>query len=135
MCLLTTLPSLAQKTFDLKKYQWKNRLLFYFAPDDRQEAVVKQLELFEKKKSGIQERELAVITVFKDSGWDENGNRLSPEQAEQLRIKYGVRHPYTFVLVGKDGYEKYRNNEKLDLEDIFKRIDAMPMRQSEMKHK
>jgi hypothetical protein len=127
LVLLISAQVFAQKTFDFKKYQHQNRLLFYFAPDTHNETVIHQISVFEQKKSAIEARKLAVITVFKDGGWDENGNRITPEQADQLRIKYGIRHPFTFVLVGKDGYEKYRNNEMLDIEDIFRRIDTMPL--------
>jgi hypothetical protein len=39
------------------------------------------------------------------------------------------------ILVGKDGTEKRREQTPIELADIFNQIDAMPMRQQEMKQR
>ena len=39
------------------------------------------------------------------------------------------------ILVGKDGGVKLRQNAQVKLNDIFALIDAMPMRQEEMRQK
>jgi hypothetical protein len=37
------------------------------------------------------------------------------------------------ILVGKDGAEKQRSQTPIDLAMLFRTIDAMPMRQQEMR--
>ena len=38
------------------------------------------------------------------------------------------------ILIGKDGGEKQRWSEPVEPQEFFQIIDAMPMRQDEMKH-
>jgi hypothetical protein len=38
---------------------------------------------------------------------------------------------FTVVLIGKDGGEKLRRSDEVDLGEIFSLIDSMPMRQRE----
>ena len=53
---------------------------------------------------------------------------------QALRKKYDVETgKLTLILIGKDGGEKMRQVGSIDLQSIFKRIDSMPMRQSEMR--
>ena len=37
------------------------------------------------------------------------------------------------TLIGKDGGQKWRQSEPLDMETLFALIDGMPMRQAEMR--
>jgi hypothetical protein len=41
---------------------------------------------------------------------------------------------FTFILFGKDGTEKLRSNDPVSLENLYRTIDAMPMRQAEIKN-
>ena len=58
---------------------------------------------------------------------------VSPQLTAQIRDEY-FDNQSRVVLVGKDGGIKYRQ-KSLQLQDIFVRIDAMPMRQREMQDK
>jgi hypothetical protein len=42
---------------------------------------------------------------------------------------------FTVILIGKDGGEKIRQGSSVDLKEIFAIIDAMPMRQQEMRER
>ena len=58
---------------------------------------------------------------------------LTAASADKSRNEFKVEPgTTTFVLVGKDGTEKLRK-AKIDLDEIFEVIDAMPMRKREMK--
>ena len=49
-----------------------------------------------------------------------------------LESEFG--HPeFSIVLIGKDGTEKLRRNRPITAAEIFALIDAMPMRQAEMR--
>jgi hypothetical protein len=60
---------------------------------------------------------------------------LSAEAARRDRPELGVRPGATFevLLVGKDGGVKWRSETPVSISEITARIDAMPMRQEEMK--
>ena len=42
---------------------------------------------------------------------------------------------FTFVLIGKDGGEKFRSSKTVDLQRLFSLIDGMPMRKDEMRQR
>ncbi len=55
-------------------------------------------------------------------------------EAQRLRDKFGVGDaPFAVVLVGKDGTVKFKSNLPISAGKVFATIDAMPMRQEEMK--
>jgi hypothetical protein len=61
---------------------------------------------------------------------------LNSGQALSLRKQLFVPPgQFMVILIGKDGGEKFRQDRKVELKDIFKIIDVMPMRQQEMKKK
>ncbi len=77
-----------------------------------------QLSLLKKAAGGVNERDIKITIVEKES---------------PLFKKYSVDTArFTVVLIGKDGLEKYRTNKLLNTDQLFSIIDAMPMRQREM---
>ncbi len=77
-----------------------------------------QLSSLEKAAGGVNERDIKITIVEKES---------------PLFKKHSVDTArFTVILIGKDGLEKYRTNKLLDTEQLFSIIDAMPMRQREM---
>jgi len=58
------------------------------------------------------------------------------EMATALRKKFNApAGRFTVILVGKDGGVKFKRHTRVKLSDIFALIDAMPMRQEEMRQK
>ena len=63
-------------------------------------------------------------------------NYLDPQTAQSLRDKFDIaRSENTVILIGKDGGIKLNRQDQTRLEDLFALIDAMPMRQEEMRQK
>ena len=58
---------------------------------------------------------------------------ISERDAKQVIRMSNCRADDKYVLIGKDGGVKRRWNGQIDVEDLFQTIDAMPMRQFEMK--
>ena len=82
--------------------------------------VQQQLAALQKDSSGLTERDLIVKQV-------KPGNNL-----------YQTYHiipnePFTVILIGKDGGEKFRSSNILSTTQLFAMVDAMPMRQAEMR--
>lgn len=97
-----------------------HRQLFIFRNKENPVLEQHQLNLLNKASAGVEERALKITVVEKESG---------------LYKKYKVdTAQFTVILIGKDGYEKYRTNKVLEMDQLFSIIDAMPMRRSEMKN-
>jgi hypothetical protein len=53
-----------------------------------------------------------------------------------MRNQYKIApEAFVLILIGKDGEEKFRSSTPVTIERINHIIDAMPMRQDEMKRK
>jgi len=74
--------------------------------------------------AGLKERDIQVHEIIGLKG------------NESLFKKYKAStQNFTFILLGKDGGEKIRSHEPVNLEKLYQIIDAMPMRQAEMKQR
>ncbi len=97
------------------------RQVFLFYKNDGEVHLQKQLMEFEKNESGMKERDIKVLT-FKQSSENEG-------QFKKWKVKES--DTFTFILIGRDGGEKYRSGSFVSHQDLFGKIDAMPMRRSE----
>ncbi len=124
------------QSFDLKDYVWRKRVLLVFASDAENDRLKQQLSAVKSAKTGFEDRDLVVVCVFKASGFDENNKHFNVEKAEALRKKYGVAaNVFKVILIGKDGGAKQTATRPFDNQQLFKVIDAMPMRRDEAKSK
>ena len=122
-----------QEPFDLTKYRWQNRLLLVFTPLPESEEVGVQQRLFEDKGAELRDRDLLVFYLFLNEGRVGDGP-LSKGEVTSLRERYGVvEEDFTVILIGKDGTAKERLEGPMEPADLFDAIDAMPMRQREMR--
>lgn len=118
----------------LSEFQWQNRLLLLFAPGQDDAAYQDQLEQFSAEQAGFVERDLLVFELLADgnSRWD--GQAIALSDVNTLRAQFDIGpEDFAVVLVGKDGTEKRRDTQPMDPQIIFLEIDAMPMRQREMR--
>jgi len=88
---------------------------------------------------GFAERHLRVFEVQDTTLYLVQRDGVSWRRVEQsssadaLRRRANCRGDLDFVLIGKDGGEKMRWQESLPRRPLFDTIDAMPMRQYEMR--
>ena len=117
----------------LATYKWQKRILLVFASDIKNLEGTAQLKLLKQTEQDLTDRDLVLITV--------RGNKIESNipgdiTANDLRQQFQVKSTaFTLILIGKDGGEKYRTTRLTKPAVIFNIIDAMPMRQSEMKSK
>lgn len=131
------------KTDLLANYKWKNRILVIFSDSKDDPLFQKQLQLFADNKEELKERDLIIFQAFKEEdtekGITPNQKPISSSDIEQLKKRFDFsfgedKNKFAVFLVGKDGGTKLKTeNEILALEKLFRTIDAMPMRQSEMR--
>ena len=118
---------------DVTNYRWQNRLLLVFAPSPEHERVQAQQRLFGDQDAELRDRDLLLAFLFPEGGSVEDAPVPSDEVAS-LRERYGVaKNDFIVLLIGKDGTAKKRLEEPITPADLFALIDAMPMRQQEMK--
>jgi hypothetical protein len=133
-------PSPDSVDFRPDDYRWEHRLLFVFAPSSNADALQEQTAAFADRAAGVRDRDLLLITAHGEGGGTlrrapgADPTPLTTAAVERLYDRFDVP-PAAFrvILVGKDGTEKRRNAAPVTARSIFDTIDAMPMRQREMR--
>ena len=123
-----------QDTVDLAAYQWKNRLLILFTPAEKDLVYQSFKEQLQRRTQEVQDRELLIFHVLETGeGW------LAPVPLNKGQVLF-LRKEFSIlpgqrivILIGKDGEVKLRRALPVDLSEIFSVIDAMPMRQREIR--
>jgi hypothetical protein len=127
---------LADMGFDLTSFQWKNRVIIIFANSSTTESYLLQKGELESRTDGVLDRDLVVLELFENER-SRLGDVFLPDDAvTNLKDHFDVEQgQFQFILIGKDGTVKLRSNNPVPAEDLFGLIDAMPMRQEEMRRK
>lgn len=111
------------------------RPLLIFAPTADDVRLRDQLDVLRTNAAEARERDLIAIAI-PERGSQSTEMKLSVEEAVSARKQFHVGSgEFVVVLVGKDGGEKLRSREPISFEKLRSKIDAMPMRQNEMKTK
>jgi hypothetical protein len=119
---------------DLKQHQWKDRLVVIFTDDRNADRYLEQISLLKAEKEGMEERKLVVYSFCIDSyrmGLEPSDWIIA--ESEDLQ-ELNSDAPFEVLLIGLDGSVKLRQPEVLDTNELFSRIDAMPMRQQELRN-
>jgi len=126
----------AEDRINFDAFLWKNRPLLLFGPSpDAPEYRVLNTEL-KAQADQIIDRDMVIIEIFDTGLVRVDGKPWPAESAEKLRRQFSVtRGNLTATLIGKDGGQKLRQSQRIDLGSIFALIDTMPMRQQEMRDK
>jgi hypothetical protein len=123
-------------SMDLTQFQWKNRLLFLFAPDASNPHFNRLQSEITKQPYEVEDRDLVIFEVLEQGPSRMNTTPLNRQTANSIRDHFDVpQRLFTLILVGKDGGVKLKRNDQVNLADIFGLIDSMPMRQKEMQQK
>ena len=113
---------------NLGDYQWKNRLILVQAAPETEGAV----ESLRDAHSELDDRDI-IWFVNTGSGLVSNQARVSGGVEHDVNELFAkVRSDERVLLIGKDGGIKSRESS-LNLDAIFRRTDAMPMRMREMR--
>jgi hypothetical protein len=116
------------KPKSIEDFRWKNRLVLYFQTGNDQD-----LSFSDSLVHEIDERKI-VYFVFNDSLTSNKELDFSDAYLKYLHKKYAIgTKKDCWVLIGLDGGVKERVEDTLDWSRIFKLVDAMPMRQSEIR--
>ena len=120
----------------MKPFMLTGFLLFVFMTLPPNGAMPMDLSRLAAHKTGGTDRDLRVLTLFHRGPSRLDDAPLEREAADAIRNRFDVpRDRFTLILVGKDGAIKLERDERTGPDDIFALIDAMPMRQNEMRRK
>lgn len=144
LLLLTFFTPMAHAQQTLASYKDQNRVLLLFAPNGKNPLLQQQLSLLNHHQAEMKERNLVVLEILIDPTPPITPNTLrvtlGPGLSDQEQIlarrRFDVApQAFTVLLVGKDGGEKFRSAHPVPMEKLNSIIDAMPMRQDEMRRK
>ena len=97
-------------------------ILFAYADDDQ--SLKKQLEILNSDPRGLTERDLKISV------------KIWAKERGIIHQKFKItKNQFAFILIGKDGGEKYRSFNIVTKQKLYSIIDAMPMRRYEMKNR
>tara|TARA_R110002049_G_scaffold95422_1_gene234393 strand:- start:324 stop:731 length:408 start_codon:yes stop_codon:yes gene_type:complete len=113
---------------DLEKHQWENRVIVIASPTFGNSQAAIQLASLKVEAQALKERKVIVYHVT-NSGFTVNFDKevLVSEKSESAITSFNVS------LIGLDGTEKFHATEMQKAVKFFSLIDAMPMRQREIK--
>ncbi|MDX1679412.1 MAG: DUF4174 domain-containing protein [Akkermansiaceae bacterium] len=133
LLLLTLLMTANAAPDALDEHRWKHRLILVQAADDK---FRQQLQAqWKENMAGVKDRDLMLIDLSPETLDLERTVRPDPKAIIAIRKWAEIANPDAphFILVGKDGGIKGRQQGELDLLAYFALIDTMPMRQREMR--
>ena len=129
LLLASVAASPAAGSHDVAPARGTSRVLLVFAPSRSDRRYAEQTQVLDADKPGAAERNLVLVSVIGAGGETADG-----EPGGRLRSRYGVpQGGFAVLLIGKDGGAKLRSDRPISLTKLFAAIDAMPMRQAEMR--
>lgn len=101
----------------LDEFHWKTRVLVVAAPTG-DAAAETQRRIHESSAKGMSERSIVLAEATDDS-----------EQSRRIRSRLSSEgRRFEVFLVGKDGHTAVSSDKPLSADDLFARVDSMPMR-------
>lgn len=120
--------------YNLDDFRGKNRVLLVFAGSPEDKAYLAMKQAWTDRKAGASERNLVLVESLLRGSSPEADRTLDEGRSQVMRARYGVQpEAFKAILIGKDGTVKEEGAADLTFDELFKMIDAMPMRQEEMK--
>lgn len=124
----------ATSDFRLENQRWHHRIILVFAPSEESLLYQNQRQQWAIVSDAMRERDLKLVEVFTTGQSRVDGQPINRESGDRLRKHFGIEPAeFAIVLVGKDGTEKQRETAPTNPTVFFRTIDAMPMRQQEMR--
>jgi hypothetical protein len=123
---------------DLDSHQWENRILIVKTSDENSEDFQKQMKLFKDNKEGLIDRKLVLYKIIDDKyhfiDYAHLNLTKSGTLSEHFKSKYfHNQSEFKVILLGLDGGVKVQQTKVLSIDKLFRTIDAMPMRRSEIR--
>ena len=125
---------------NLDDHRWERRILIVCAPEKTNSHLETQMKEFEFSDSDLKDRKMVIYEVIGDVFRLEDfvdgkkNEQWNPKKDRFDKIRWN-KNEFGVFLIGLDGSIKLRRNTVLPKEELFRIIDAMPMRIGEMRSK
>ena len=126
---ILTVPILMQAQ-DLKKHQWKHRIILVSSADFDNKKAQQQLQLLQDELTGLQDRKLKIYHITNQGYSTDFGEEIIVSKSSNTE-----NNSFSVSLIGLDGTEKDSFNSPQIATVFFRLIDQMPMRRSEIKNR
>ena len=124
----------AAATDPLDALVWERRVLVVLAPAPGDPRVVETLLRLDARACEVVDRDLTTVLAPARGDGRAGDRTLARAQVDRIRSRFRAEPgDFSFVLVGKDGFEKMRLSTPPQLDQVFDLIDGMPMRRAEMR--
>ena len=111
------------------------RPLLIFAPQRDDPQMQRQMRILTENATAVAERDITVIALPYTSP-SRSAATMTAAEASATRRRFRIQPTdFVVILVGKDGGEKLRSRDPIPFATLRETIDAMPMRQDEMRRR
>jgi len=133
--LLSLLLAQVVSAYDLAQHLWRERLLILIAPSTEDPGLQQQRRVAAARRDAVIDRDLRVLELAGEAGV-RDGEPLDTTEVASLRARFAVgENTRLLILIGLDGGTKRRASLDTDLAEVFRQIDAMPMRRVDIRAK
>lgn len=117
----------------LDPHRWENRLLLLLTDDTDAMPYRTQLAALRQVPEELAERQLVIYHLTPEA-YATGLPAVEWQTQASLYNRYRSKDaPFAVILIGLDGSVKLRRESVLSMKELFATIDAMPMRQAEIR--
>ena len=134
---LATIQSMSQPasphTLAEMRDRYRTVLIFAPASDPR---LNQQVEMLRSHRADLIDRQIMLVPFYRKyaGGVDTEVVTFLNTEESSIRCRFHIASTdFAVILLGKDGTEKFRSYTSITMPQLNSIIDAMPMRQQEMK--
>ena len=118
---------------NMESHTWKNRVLLVITHDLNNTDYKNQIKELQACKSGLLDRKLIIYQITKTAYMIGLSETSKWQKSSQVYKEYQKANaPFQVILIGLDGGIKLRETDFISCEALFRVIDVMPMRKSEL---
>ena len=118
---------------NMESHTWKNRVLLLLTQDINNTDYKNQIKELQACNNGLLDRKLIVYQITKTGYMIGLSDTSKWQKSSQVYKEYQKANaPIQVILIGLDGGIKLRETDFISCEALFRVIDVMPMRKSEL---
>lgn len=121
---------------NIEDFQWKKRLLLIFSPHRTDPLFNSLANEISSRPGDVEDRDLVIFEILESEDSKTSSGKFERRKSASIRERFEIpNNTFTVILLGKDGGIKLKRDDHVRLEEIFRLIDSMPMRQDEIRQK
>lgn len=132
--ILVLILPIALNAQDMKEHMWSNRLLLLYSNNEQDSVLNQQMLLLRNSEEGLKDRKILVYRFHRDHYMKGLLSKRKYDYSTEFDRQLFDGDYFQIKLIGLDGTVKQTSLEILMPQDIFEIIDAMPLRQMELRN-